>query len=202
MHKRTASFLLPAAAIWVGFGVEVLARRWVGHRPRLVGLLIWLTVLATLVQAARIGFNVRKEMPPREAPDCVAARILQDAGATRGLVWAFGSEPDVYALCRWPEVYALFDVQVGYNQAYTDHVGSPAGFVAELRRRSFRYLVFVLGTAVEDRIEKQPFSVVGLWPLRSDLEQIAANPARFGLDDLGTRPADRGRVRVHVFHIR
>jgi hypothetical protein len=202
MHKRTASFLLPAAAIWVGFGVETLARRWVGHRPRLVWLLIWLAVAANLVQAARIGFFVRKEIPPREAPDCVAAGVLKDAGATPGLVWAFGSEPDVYALCGWPLVYPYFEREAGYDQAYADHAGNPAGFVAELRRRDFQYLVFALAPTAEDRIEKQPFSPRGSGPLRSDLEQIVAAPARFGLDDFGSRPADRGRVRVHVFRIR
>src|SRR5262249_35448264 len=116
--------------------------------------------------------------------------------------WAFGSEPDVYALRGWPIVYPFFDRDVEYNRAYTEHTGDPAAFVAELRSRGFRYLVFVLAPTAEDRIEKQPFTGHGPPPLRDGLERIAAAPERLGLDDLGARPADRGRVRVHVFRIR
>jgi hypothetical protein len=205
MHKRTASFLLPAAGIWVALGVEVLARRWIRFAPRVVWLVVALVVLGNVGQAARIGFALRKLEPARGAPDYVAARILEGAGADPGPVWAFGSEPDVYALRQWPIVYPFFDRNREYNRAYLDHAGDPAGFVAELRGRGFRYLVFVLAPVPAPgagRGEEQPFSNYGPTPDRADLERIAATPSQFGLEALGEHPAAGGRTRVHVYRVR
>jgi hypothetical protein len=204
MHKRTASFLLPAAALWVALGVEALARQWLRFSPRAVRVVLALVVLGNVIQGVRIGFALRKLEPARDVPDYVAARVLEGAGAEPGPVWAFGSEPDVYALRQWPIVYPFFDRNREYNRAYLDHAGDPAGFVAELRARGFRYLVFVLAPvpAPGSRTEQQPFSNYGPPPDRADLEQIAAAPARFGLEDLGSPPAAGARVRVRVYRVR
>jgi hypothetical protein len=204
MHKRTASFLYPAAALWVGLGAEVLARRWAGTSRRAVGPLLALVVAATAVQAARVGFSLRKMEPPRQVSGCVAAEVLADAGAEPGPVWAFGSEPDVYALRRWPIVYPFFDREKDYNRVYAENIGDPSGFIAELRSREFRYLVFVLSPAPPGGRpgEPQPFSDYAPTPDRADLERIAADPGRFGLEPLGIRAAEGGRARVHVYRLR
>jgi hypothetical protein len=203
MHKRTASFLFPAAAIWVALGAEMFARCWAKTRFS-VAIVLGLVVAANLIQAARIGFSIRTLATFREEPDFVAATILGDVGTEEGRVWAFGSEPDIYALRRWPIVYPFFDRDKDYNRAYASNAGNPAAFIAELKRREFRYLVFVLAPSPKsptERSETQPFSCYGPLPERADLEQIAAEPERFGLKPLGTRPALAGRTGVHVYRL-
>jgi hypothetical protein len=203
MVKRTGSFLLPAAAIWTGLGVEVLVRHWLAGRPRLVPLALACAIALNVGQAGRALLSPRDEAPPREHEDAVAAQLLRETGAARGPVWAFGSEPDIYALLNWPIVYPFFDRDREYNTAYTGHEGQPESFVAELRRRGFRYLVFSLArTGPGDApVARQPFTGHGPPPWRADLEGLAARPGPAGLEEVGRRPAQRDTCVVYVFRI-
>jgi hypothetical protein len=203
MVKRTGSFLLPAAAIWMGLGVEVLIQHWLAQRPRLVPLAFACAIALNVGQAGRALLSPRDESPPRENLDVVAAQLLREADAAQGEVWAFGSEPHIYALLNWPIVYPFFDRDREYNTAYTEHEAQPELFAAELRRRGFHYLVFSLAPAgpSDTPIARQPFTGHGSAPLRADLEELATHPWRAGLEELGRRPAQRNTSVVYVFRI-
>jgi hypothetical protein len=201
MHKRTGSFLLPAAAVWVGLGCEVIADR-LGGRPRRARLLVAAAVLAVLVaDLGRTLYRLTRTPPTHDPVTYVAAAALR--GAEPGPVWAFGGEPAVYAFLGRPVYYPFREQRAGYNRAYWDHVGRPDEFVSQLRAAGFRYLAFALrDEGAADGPEPQPVEYhFGGPPARSDLTRLRDDAPRLGLTPLATDPADGGRTRVYVFRI-
>lgn len=201
MHKRTGSFLLPAAAVWVAFGSEVIADRWNGS-PRarwLVGLMLLGLIGADL---GRTAFRLRRAPNTHDPVTGVAAGILREAAAEPGTVWAFSGEPEVYTLWGRPIYYPFRSREQDYTRAYLDHVGRPESFVRALRGRGFRYLAFALRDepAGGSAQEPQPYDgFIGESPLRSDLLRV--RDESLGLSLLGSAPAEGGTTRVYVFQL-
>lgn len=203
MTKRSGSFLLPAVAIWCALGLEFLVRRLRGLTPaRRAALASSVFLAATVLQLGRMGFYYAKRGTTRDPATLQQAKLLRDAAAPRGKVWAFGGEPEVYAFWEQPVVYPFPDRETVYNPLYRAHAGRPAEFVAALRGAGFSYLTFSLAPAgSEGGLEPQMYGGFSGEPQRADLERLAAAPARFGLDPLGSLPADRGARRVYAFRI-
>jgi hypothetical protein len=147
MHKRTASFLFPAAGVWFGLGLEVIATRLaLGRTRRGLAVVVCMAVLLNLLQASRILYNLRSSSPTTisNPASYVAARLLSDYAADVGTVWAFKSEPEVYAFWGQPLYCSVWDGDSGYSSLYAQNQHNPEGFVNELRRSGFKYLTFVL----------------------------------------------------------
>jgi hypothetical protein len=203
MIKRTGSFLLPAVAIWCACGLEFLVRRMRGLTPaRRAALATALFAAVTLLQLGRMAFYFAKRGITRDPATLQQARLLREASAPAGKVWAFGGEPEVYSFWEQPIVYPFPERDTVYNPLYGAHAGRPEEFVAALRGAGFSYLTFSLAPAAkEDGLEPQMYGGFSGQPRREDLEKLAAAPARFGLVPLGDLPAERGASRVYAFRI-
>jgi hypothetical protein len=122
MHKRTGSFLLPAAAVWVGFAVEFL----VLHTPlctrRYASVAVaGLVLLLEVGQAGRLLRSLPSAYQEDGQPTYVQGRILKTAAAPAGKVWAFGGEPEVYQAWNQPIVYPFRTRAQGYQWLYREH---------------------------------------------------------------------------------
>ncbi|HEX7182462.1 MAG TPA: hypothetical protein VF756_11510 [Thermoanaerobaculia bacterium] len=205
MHKRSGAFLLPAVALWLGFGLEFLARQGrASSLSRRAALFAALAIAANLLQAGRIPFFFLKRGVARDPATFQQARLLTAAGAPPGKVWAFGGEPEVYTFWGVPVVYPFPERHRGYNQTYSSHAGEPSAFVAALRAAGFSYLTFSLAPSSSEGAgeERQIYGDFAVQPRRADLATIAGSPARLGLEPLGSLAADRGSTRVYAFRIR
>lgn len=201
MHKRSGSFLLPAVGLWCACGLELLARRARGLSPeRRVALFALAAVTLNALQLGRLTFFYSKRGITRDGATLQQARLLRDAGALPGKVWAFGGEPEVYAFWGQPVLYPFAQRARKYNPIYSAHAGRPAEFTASLRRAGFSYLAFSLGPqGPANGEEPQIYGGFSGQPLREDLRRIVATPSRYGLQTLGSLPADRGGTRAYVF---
>ncbi len=219
MHKRTASILFPAAGVWFGLGLEVIAARLALDRTRRgLAVFVCMAIALNLAQASRILYNLRSSSPVTisNPASYVAARLLSEHAAEVGPVWAFKSEPEVYAFWGQPLYCSVWDGDSGYSSLYAQNQHNPEGFVDELRRSGFKYLTFVLsekpkpGTSdMEPQQYAQPFhnSSYGV-PLRSDLCALMKDCNTNGLQLLGERAGsitiiDEGtrNCKVYLFRI-
>jgi hypothetical protein len=219
MHKRTASFLFPAAGVWFGLGLEVVAARLALDRTRRgLAVLLCMAILLNLSQATRILYNLRRSssMTVSNPASYVAARLLSEQAAEVGPVWAFKSEPEVYAFWGQPLYCSVWDGDKGYSHLYAQNQHNPEGFVDELRGSGFKYLTFVLSdkpkmdiSDIEPQQYAQPYhnNCYGA-PLRSDLCALMKNCKENGLQLLGERAGnitilDEGtrNCKVYLFRI-
>ncbi len=203
MHKRSGSFLLPAAAIWVGFGVEAVVRRLLLWRWRWgVEFAAGLFVVLTVLQASRVMLKTGQVESSPEPDSWVAAAILHEHQSQPGKTWAFGAEPEIYAWLREPIVYPFWARQQGYEQLYTDHENHPARFVESLRSAGFSYLCFALALEPNEPSKTRESQQYG-WPspLRADLLVLEGSPERFGLELIGQRSARAGQTSVRVYRV-
>ena len=211
MHKRTGAFLLPAAGIWVGLGVEALALRLAAtRRPGAARWLVGLAIVVNVLQVARAPVDLARHPTPSDPVTRVAAqllsRALEGSPGRRVKAWAFGAEPEVYGFSGVPTVYPFFEREEGYNDAYRLHRGDPSGFVAALRSRGFEYLTFCLcpppsSAAPAATVAHQPYGDFSGQPSRRDLEALVRHAADLGLAPRGRAPADGGRCRVYLMAV-
>jgi hypothetical protein len=205
MHKRTGSFLLPAAAAWFGLGIEVIVER-AGLQRRRFGVVaaVALALALNLTQAARVMFFETGGESGPASPTYVAGGLLSRHADEVGPVWAFGGEPEVYTFWNKPILYdPWWRPDEAYAETYARNRGNPAEFVAELRRRGCRYLTFVRSVAAKSggAGEGQPYCPEARLPLRRDLDTLVESPAANGLALLGhERLGDRPEC-VYVFKI-
>lgn len=207
MHKRTGTFLLPAAAVWLALGVETViaslrsdtakARRWA-----VVGTAIALNI----TQALRVPHRYFEESPRQQPVTFVQARMLIESGAAPGCVWAFGSEPELYYFWNVPIRYPYFQRSRIYNPLYANHRGHPEEFIEALRRASFSYLTFVLQANELDRdtntVAPQVYDRYAGTPLRADLLALAAQPNGFGLRLIDSAPVEPPWGAAYLFQIK
>lgn len=197
MHKRTGSFLLPAAAVWTGLGVEFLVS-WCAAR-KLAGRLIPLAVVALIVaDMGRTAFRLQRD-PKLTPPSFVAASILDLNAAPAGRVWAFGMEPEIYAFRKQAIFYPFRERDSEYRRLYLGHQGKPDDFVAALRADGYRYLVVRIGPPTE-RDGNDP-SMYGDPQVRADLIRLRDRAEALGLKRLGSQPANTGEVQIDVYEI-
>lgn len=205
MHKRTGSFLLPAIAIWFGFGVEFLWKRANTTQGR--WLIAGAIAILLLSQAMRPVLRLAKSGQKAPMPYWTQGGILQSHNL-RGPVFAFGSEPEIYNRLQSPVLYPFRSLDRDYRPHYFAHERNPAAFVDSLRRAGFIALTFELSDAPAsaslptDFREHQTYSDYFGAPLRSDLELILSNPSSFHLALLRseTIPGPDSK-RVYVFRI-
>jgi hypothetical protein len=188
MHKRTGTFLLPAAAIYVGFGAAALARR-VGSPGRRA--LVLAGVLAAIAASPlQILYRLSRDGIVRDPTTFVQAGLLR--AQPPGPVWGFGGEPEIYYYSRRPVMVP--------ERALAAHHGDPRGLVGELRSAGFTYLTFAVSAdATDGPIEAQPFTIPSRQPLRQDLLALVASADRYGLRLLGTARAERGSRVIYLF---
>lgn len=207
MHKRSGAFLLPGIALWCACGLELLVRRMRGLTParrptRRATLFALAAVALNALQLGRLAFFYAKRGSTRDPATLQQARVLREAGAPPGKVWAFGGEPEVYAFLGQPVVYPFPHRDRDYNPLYGAHAGRPEELATALRGAGFSYLVFSLGNQEpRDGREPQIYGDFSGQPLREDLRRIVATPGRYGLAPLGSLPADRGTTRVYAFRL-
>ncbi|MGL6073865.1 MAG: hypothetical protein ACRC8S_06870 [Fimbriiglobus sp.] len=203
MHKRTGSFLLPAAAVWIALGCEMFIQRLGGSSQ--TRRLVILSVLALMIaDSSRSLYRLHRRPNTHDPVSYVAASVLRDAAAETGPVWAFGAEPEVYAFWGRAVFYPFRTREVEYMRAYLDHIGQPEQFVRTLRDRGFGYLVFTLRDSPADGSPSEPHvydGMVGVSPLRADLVRIRDAAAVLNLSLVGTALADGGKTRVYVFRV-
>jgi hypothetical protein len=206
MHKRTGSFLLPAAAVWVGFGVEfLLLRTPLGRGRYSAAAVVGLVMLLTVGQAGRLVRSLRAAHYPDGPAAYVQGRLLKEAAAPCGKVWAFGGEPEVYQAWQQPVLYPFRTRAEGYQWLYRDLEGAPAAFVGRLRKAGFSYLAFAVAKDPPDQrtpYEEQDYGPFASQPLREDLLHFIQSGSSYGLELVGRAPADRGKVEVCVYRIR
>ena len=203
MHKRSGSFLLPAAGLWCACGLELLARRTRGLTPARRAALFALAAIAlNALQLGRLAFFYARRGTTRDPATLQQARVLSEAGVPPGKVWAFGGEPEVYAFWGQPVVYPFPRRDREYNPLYGAHAGRPGELVAALRGSGFSYLAFSLSPkGPSSGEEPQIYGGFSGQPLREDLQRIVAMPGRYGLEPLGSLPADRRATRVYAFRL-
>jgi hypothetical protein len=203
MHKRTGVFLIPAVALWCVCGLELLVRRVRGLTPtRRAVLFTAAAILLNALQLGRLAFFFAKRGTTHDPATLQQARVLREAAASPGKVWAFGGEPEVYAFWDQPVVYPFPQRAAVYNPLYGAHAGRPGEFIAALRGAGFSYLTFSLGPQGDAPArEPQVYGDFSGQPLREDLRRIVAASARYGLEPLGSLPADRGSTRVYAFRL-
>jgi hypothetical protein len=206
MHKRTGSFLLPAAAVWSGFGCEyLLLRTPLGSTLARRALVLSLVLLLNVGQAGRLLKSLRAIHLEDGPPTYVQGRLLRQAGAPAGKVWAFGGEPEVYQAWDQPIVFPLRTRPLGEQWLYRDCEGSPDAFVQRLRDWGHEYLAFTVAKdapATQTDYEEQPYGVYASQPRRSDLRRFIESGSEYGLELLGKAPASGGRAEVFVYRIR
>jgi hypothetical protein len=205
MHKRTGSFLLPAAAIWVGFGVEfLLLGTPLGTRRYSAAAVAGLVLLLNVGQAGRLlkslAFHYQEDGPVTY----VQGRMLKEAAAPAGKVWAFGGEPEVYHAWNQPVVIPFRTRAQGYQWLYRDREGAPGAFVQRLREAEFAYLAFSVTKVPSGKstpYEEQVYGGYASQPRRSDLLYLIHSGSAHGLELIGRAPAARGQVEVYVYRI-
>jgi hypothetical protein len=205
MHKRTGSFLLPAAAVWIGFGVEfLLLRTPLGTRPYSLVVVTGAVLLLNVGQAGRLVRSLRSVYQEDGPATYVQGRLLKAAQAPAGKVWAFGGEPEVYQAWNQPIVFPLRTRAQGYQGLYRDLEGAPAAFVQRLREADFAYVAFSVAkdTPGTTPYEEQLYGAYATQPRRSDLLHFIHSGSAYGLELIGRAPAARGQVEVHVYRIR
>jgi hypothetical protein len=159
-------------------------------------------ILLNALQLGRLAFFFAKRGTTRDPATLQQARVLREAGASPGKVWAFGGEPEVYAFWNQPVVYPFPQRAAAYNPLYGAHAGRPGEFIAALRGAGFSYLTFSLGPQGGAHArEPQIYGDFSGQPLREDLRRIVIASARLGLEPLGSLPADRGSTRVYAFRL-
>jgi hypothetical protein len=205
MHKRTGSFLLPAVAIWLGFGVEFLLLRTPLGACRWSRFAVTATVLLLNVgQAGRLVKSLPAFHAPHEPATYVQGRLLRNSGAAPGQVWAFGGEPEVYVAWDQPIVFPFRNLDHGYQSLYRENEGNPRAFVESLRSCGFAYIAFSLrGTASGDGtvLEEQAYGGFVSQPQRDDLVDMIDHGPCFGLELVGHAPAAGGEFEAYVFRI-
>jgi hypothetical protein len=217
MHKRTASFLLPASAIWLGLGCEYLWRRFhLSPRGIWIGSAVVITLIA--LQAGRVLYNVRvKGTVVNDPASFVQASLLREAGVPMGRIWAFGGEPEIYYFWGNPEIFPFFQMD-SYLAPYRQNRGNPAAFVSALRAVGFSYLCVTvprnadrahladegrsLGSQESNADSDVQPNSDDFIPLPSDLLAVSAHPAQYGLHLVGSRIADAGHSTAYVFLVR
>jgi hypothetical protein len=207
MHKRTGTFLLPAVAVWLAFAAEELIARFRGNqRTWVVAAVVWGMVSLNVLLGAR--YWLAREGPTRGPSTLVIGQELKASQVEPGPVWAFGAEPELYYFWGQPIVFPVLDQTVLHERVYGAHRGNPAGFIDELRRQGYRYLIFrVEGSvstgssvgAVESATVKQAYGSDP--PLRADLEALIGSPGRYHLEPLFQVEADAGTSAIHAFVI-
>jgi hypothetical protein len=205
MHKRTGSFLLPAAGVWLGFGVEFLLSSTPLGAPRYAkAVILGLVLLLNAGQAGRLLKSLKSTRQEDGPATYVQGRILRQASATPGKVWAFGGEPEVYHGWNQPILVPFRTRAQGYQWLYRDHEGSPEAFVQRLRDSEFAYLAFSVATdsGAASPVEEQMYGGYASQPRRSDLLEIIRSAPAHGLELIGRAPASGGRAEVYVYRLR
>jgi hypothetical protein len=207
MHKRTGTFVLPAVAVWLAFAAEELIARFGGDRRTwLVTAVVWGLVSSNVLLGTR--YWLRGQGPARDPCTLVIGRELKALQVAPGRVWAFGAEPEVYYFWGQPIAFPVFDQPALHDRVYGVHRGNPVGFVDELRRQGYRYLIFrVEGSAstgcsdgsIEGPTVKQVYGSDP--PSRNDLESLIGSPGRYHLEPLFQVEADAGTSGIHAFVI-
>jgi hypothetical protein len=205
MHKRTGSFLLPAAAVWIGFGVEhlVLATP-LGTRRFSAAAVVGLVLLLNVGQAGRLPKSLRSLYREDGPATYVQGRLLKEAAAPAGKIWAFGGEPEVHWAWNQPVVFPFRARAQGYQWVYREQEGAPAAFVQRLREANFAYLAFSIAKEPSEKsapYEEQLYGAYATQPRRSDLLHLVRSGSAHGLELIGRAPAARGQVEVYVFRI-
>jgi len=197
MQKRSASFLLPAVAVWIAFGVEFLSRWFSKYKyvPRLIAPV----VIALLVaDVGRTAFRLQK-VPPHPPASAVAASTLDSNNAPEVRVWAFGIEPEIYALRRQAIYYTYRNRHVDYQRLYLENQGRPEAFLAALRADGYRYLVTRIGPP-RPRDPSDPSTYDD--PLvRSDLIRIGERAGTLPLKRLPSQSNRAGADEVEVYEL-
>jgi hypothetical protein len=206
MHKRTGSFLLPAAAVWLGFGCEfLLLRTPLGTARARRALVVALVLLLNVGQAGRLLRSLRAIHLEDGPPTYVQGRLLKQAKAPAGKVWAFGGEPEVYQAWDQPIVFPFRKRPMGEQWLYRDCEGSPDAFVQRLRDWQYDYLTFAVAkdsSTTQTGYEDQPYGGYASQPRRSDLRRFIESDSAHGLELLGKAPASGGQAEVFVYRIR
>jgi hypothetical protein len=186
MHKRSAAFVAPLLAVWCAVAADAIAAR-AGRRFVLAAALALFAL-----DPVRLAIAWPASGP--QTPTAGMVRLLRDAGAAQAPVFAFGSEPEIYAALGWPIVTPFFDWRTELTPLYEQHRGDPAGFVDALTEKGYGWLAFVAPQAGVP-IAQQPYGGYVAQPLAADLDAIAADPQRFGLSAAGQTPV--GDVRLY-----
>jgi hypothetical protein len=197
MHKRTASFLLPAAAVWTALGVEFLDG-WCTTYKRAARLIPAAVVALIVADMGRTAYRLQRD--PRSTPaSFVAASILSASDSPAGRVWAFGMEPEIYAFRNQATYYPYRERDADYQRLYLEHQGRLDEFVAALRVAGYRYLVVRIGPPTERGFDDP--ATYDNPKVRADLIGIAYRSDSLRLKRLGSRPAHSGDVQVDVYEI-
>jgi hypothetical protein len=201
MHKRIGSFLLPAAAVWFAVGVEAFAARFRPESSRAAFIAVAIAVGALLLQAGRVLAPTERAADGPASISVPAAKLLAGHAGRTDPVWAFGSEPEIYALGRARVVYRFFDR--GADEALVRATaGHPDRFVAALRDREVRFLTFALSSGTpSETAEPQRYFAADANPRRDDLAALVDRAGDFGLRLIGSQENNSGTRRVYVFAI-
>ena len=194
MHKRTAAFAVPIVALWCAAAADALASRL---RRRHVVLAGFIAVIA--VDGLRLAAAWPEARVP--GPSQAQARLLRDAGAAPARVFAFGSEPEIYATLAWPVVTPFFAWKSEVSPLYESHRGDPAGFIRALASAGYEWLALASPDGSQP-VARQPYGYYIADPLTSDLAALDARPADFGLEAAGRAAASAPAHEVRLYRIR
>lgn len=204
MHRRTGTFLLPSVALLLALSVAWAREQSDrGHRALLAFVRVGFWAFMTL-QLVRLPVA-----PPRGIgdghgfPETIAA-ALRNRSCREMPVYAFGSEPEIYALSQFAVVYPFFERETWYNRIYSQNRGRPSDFVASLQGGGFGYLAFVIGRSDEGSgkgTEEQPYGGFGGNPERRDLEILIESGQDVGARVVGRWPLQGGEAEAVLLGI-